>query len=148
MTCYQGFYCPKTETKSEPKRCPTGTFSPHKNATSIKDCLPCPTDKNEREHWKRKMETKIVAMFQTNCHSSSLIQGESHRPGIKIRILHFDFQSRNRFLLTFVVRFMWDNSLQEKYMAADSSVGKLKFSNCLEEEQRLSIIVPENILEI
>jgi hypothetical protein len=43
---------------------------------------------------------------------------------------------------------MWDNSLQEKYMAADSSVGKLKFSNCLEEEQRLSIIVPENILEI
>lgn len=77
VTCYQGYYCPDTEIVS-PRRCPIGTFSLYKNATSITDCLSCPKDESEREHWKKRMGPKTVTMFQTNCYSTSRAQGKSY----------------------------------------------------------------------
>ena len=91
VTCYQGFYCPKTQTKTVPNRCPIGTFSLYKNATTLKDCLPCPTSSNEREKWRENMALKKIAMFETNCPRGTPIQEKTSNlsPGAKVAIIVF-----------------------------------------------------------
>jgi hypothetical protein len=72
------------------KRCPIGTFSLYKNATTLKDCLSCPSGKNEREEWRRKMAHKEMAMFETNCPSGKPIQGKLRNSAwIQARILNW-----------------------------------------------------------
>lgn len=73
VRCYKGFYCPPNE--RSPKLCPSQTFSHDNNATSIKDCKPCPKDKNEYTFLKSQMETKTAFIFNRNCVVGSQVKG-------------------------------------------------------------------------
>lgn len=67
VVCFQGYYCPQKANTI--KRCPRGTFSRYKNATSVDRCQVCPTyNKNEIQ---KKMDSDTVARFHTNCPDSA-----------------------------------------------------------------------------